>query len=164
MLLVCVYVTRGIHSLFAVAVLLLLCAERLFARAWYRCVPRLWLVRASQCHCLVEWDDGVRYLWAVWLCRFWGHSHTVLCVSDRMQCADWLSFDLIRLMQCAGLRWVVGGWLGSGAASGAMVLRDGCSCVLQAVVLERQPTLRQHPVDAGQPDSTIVSVARRPRV
>jgi hypothetical protein len=39
----------GIHSLFAVAVLLLsllllllllLCAERLFARAWYRCVSR----------------------------------------------------------------------------------------------------------------------------
>jgi hypothetical protein len=25
---------------------------------------------------------------------FWGHSHTVLSVSDSMQCADWLSFDL----------------------------------------------------------------------
>jgi hypothetical protein len=32
----CVCVPCGIHSLFAVAVLLL-CAERLFARAWYRC-------------------------------------------------------------------------------------------------------------------------------
>ncbi len=30
----------------------------------------LWRARPSQCHCLVEWDDGVRYLWAVWLCRF----------------------------------------------------------------------------------------------
>jgi hypothetical protein len=29
-------VPRGFHSLFAVAVLLLLCAERLFARAWHR--------------------------------------------------------------------------------------------------------------------------------
>ena len=34
-LLFCMCVTRGIHSLFAVAVLLLLCSERLFARAWY---------------------------------------------------------------------------------------------------------------------------------
>ncbi len=34
---------------------------------------------------------------AVWLCRFGSHSHTVLCVSDTssMQCANWLSFDLI---------------------------------------------------------------------
>ena len=40
-LLFCMCVTRAIHSLFAVAVLLsllLFCAERLCARAWYRCV------------------------------------------------------------------------------------------------------------------------------
>jgi hypothetical protein len=36
-LLFCVCATRGIHSLFAVA-LLLLCAERLFGRAWYHYV------------------------------------------------------------------------------------------------------------------------------
>jgi hypothetical protein len=34
--------------------------------------------------------------------------------------------------------------------------------VLQVVGLGRQPTLRQHPVDAGEPDSSAVSVARRP--
>jgi hypothetical protein len=44
---------------------LLLCAERLFARAWYRCVSRCdvrdrRIVAAFQC--LIEWDDGVRYL------------------------------------------------------------------------------------------------------
>ncbi len=39
MLLFCMCVPRGIHSLFAVAVLLL-CAERLLVRGWYRCVSR----------------------------------------------------------------------------------------------------------------------------
>ena len=118
-LLFCMCVTRGIHSLFAVAVLLLC---RALVCTWIAslCVA-LRRARASQCRCVVEWDDGVRYLWAVWLSRFLGHSHTVLCVSDSMQCTDWLSFDLICLMLCAALRCVVGGWLGSGAASGALV-------------------------------------------
>jgi hypothetical protein len=31
-------------------------------------------------------------------------------------------------------------------------------------VVERQPTLWQHPVDAGQPGSSDVSAGRRPRV
>ncbi len=57
---------------------------------------------------------------------------------------------------------VVGDWLGAVAASVAMVRRDGYLCVLQGVVLEQQPTLRQHPVDAWQPDSRWVSVARKP--
>jgi hypothetical protein len=43
------------------------------------------------------------------------------------------------------------------AASTSHVL--SCSCVLQAVGLEQQPTLRQHPVDAGQPDGSNVSDA-----
>ncbi len=78
-------------------VVVVLVAERLLARAWRRFAVALCRARASQCRCVAELDDGVRYLWAVWLCRFWGHSHTVLCVSDSMRCADWLSssVDLI---------------------------------------------------------------------
>ncbi len=121
-LLFCMWVTRGIHSLFAAALLLLLlllslllCAERLFARAWRRCV--------SRCDVRDRHSVAGRYLWAVWLCRCRRHSHTVLCVSDGMQCADWRSFDLIRLMRCDALRCDAlraAGW-GSAAASGAMV-------------------------------------------
>jgi hypothetical protein len=82
-------------------------------------VVALWPAPPSLCRCVVEWDDGVRYLWAVWLCRFGGHSHTVLCVSDSMQCADWLSFDLTLLMLCYAMRRDA--WPGSAAAPGAMV-------------------------------------------
>jgi hypothetical protein len=37
-------------------------------------------VRASHCRCVVELDDGVRYLWAVWL-SFFGVTHTRCCAS-----------------------------------------------------------------------------------
>ncbi len=79
-----------------------------FARAWYRCVS----VAVSL---LVEWDDGVKYLWAAWLCRFGGRSPTLLCMSYTMYLGRF-SFDFVRLMQC-----VAGSWLGSTAASSAMV-------------------------------------------
>jgi hypothetical protein len=72
-------------------------------------------------------------MWAVWLC-FLGvcvcvcvcvcQSHTVLCVSNSTECADWLSFgsDLIRLVLCAALRCTAlrcdalsaAGWVGGG--------------------------------------------------
>jgi hypothetical protein len=84
----------------------------------------------------------------------------VSCLSDRMQCSDWLHI----LTQRDELRCVVGSWLGLAAASGAMARRDGSSCALQGLGYAHQPTLRQHPVDAGQPDGYGVSVARRPRV
>ncbi len=41
------------------------------------CVALL-LARASQCRWFAWWDDGVRYLWAVWLCRF-GVTRTRCC-------------------------------------------------------------------------------------
>jgi hypothetical protein len=64
-------------------------------------------------------------------------------------------------MLCGDLRRVASDWLpvGAVAALGAIVRRDGCSRV-QGADLERQPTLRQHPVDAGQPDSSSVSEAQ----
>ncbi len=38
-----------------------------------------------------------------------------------------------------------------------------CSRVLQGICRAHQPTLRWHPVDAGQPGSSSVSTARAPR-
>jgi hypothetical protein len=78
-LLFCLCVTRGILSLFAIAVLLLLlCAERLFARAWYRCVSGC---DVRERRCLAGLSSGMTAsgtCGAVWLCRFGGHSHTVV--------------------------------------------------------------------------------------
>jgi hypothetical protein len=98
-LLFCVCVTRGIHPLFAVVLLLLLlllllslllCAERLFARAWYRCVSRYDVRERRSVTALSSGVTASGTCGAVWLYRFWGPSHTVLCVSDSMQGADWL--------------------------------------------------------------------------
>ncbi len=50
-------------------------------------------------------------------------------------------------------------WRATGWVSGAKVTRC-CSCVLQVRVLGPQPTIRQHPVDAGLHDSSSVSAAR----
>jgi hypothetical protein len=75
-------VTRGIHSLFAVAVLLL-CAKRLFARAWRRCVSRC-DVRDRRS---VEWDDGVRYLWGCLVVSFLGSlAHGVVVERQHAVC------------------------------------------------------------------------------
>jgi hypothetical protein len=71
----CMGAPSGIHSVFADAVLLLLCAERLFARAWCRCASRCDLRDRRS---VVWWEDGVRYPWAVWLCRL-GVTRTRCC-------------------------------------------------------------------------------------
>ncbi len=66
------------------------------------------------------------------------HSHTVLCVSDSMQCADWRSFCINRCcaMRCDALRrgrlaWVVGGvGLGLGVTRWLFGCAAGsCICV-----------------------------------
>jgi hypothetical protein len=74
--------------------LLLLCAKRLFAHAWYRCVSRC---DSRERRSVTASSSGMTALGTCGLsdCVVWGHSHTVLLFSDSMQCADWLSFDLI---------------------------------------------------------------------
>ncbi len=94
-----VAVLRVCHSLLAVALmlsllLLLLCAERLFARVWRRCMSRFEVCDRRSVAVL---SSGMTASGACGLsgCLVFGsHSHTVLCVSDSMQCADWLSFGL----------------------------------------------------------------------
>jgi hypothetical protein len=92
-LLLCMCVTHGIHSLFAVAVLL--CIERLFARAWYRCVLRCDVRDRRSVTVLSSGVTESGTCETSGCVVLGGHSHTVLCVSDSMQCADWLSSGVI---------------------------------------------------------------------
>jgi hypothetical protein len=95
-LLFCMCVPRGIHLLFVavvVVVVVVVCRALVCTR----------MASLSSCcdlrdrRCAAGLSSGIRRQVPVGclVVSLRGHSHTVVCVSDSMQCADWLSFDLI---------------------------------------------------------------------